>query len=208
MEDNRILWEEDRFDSKHIIRSGLIVFTLYSLIFLVALVTDIRVSLDEGSLIFYLIFYIIFMCIIVVPFFYFMTLKKQFHVKFTTAKLYIRTVFVNKTFKLNDLEQIEIILKKRKNFSIKRKRSPRNYYNQIKTTFKIHFLLNNESKKYSILARFFASSRDYGKEARRIAEQKRIDFEEKLKKLEKIFPELIKIVDSELNHEISNLNKL
>ena len=204
LEDNNILWEEDHFDSKHIIDSGIIIFTLYSLIFLFALVTDIRVSLDTESLIFYLIFYIIFMCIIVVPFFYFMTLKKQFHVKFTSAKFYIRTVFVNKTLKLYDLEQIEIILKKRKNFSIKRKRSPRNYYNQIKTTFKVDFLLNNESKKYSILARFFASSRDYGNEARRIVEEKRIEFEEKLKKLEKLFPELIKIVDSELNHGLNN----
>ncbi|MFX1257888.1 MAG: zinc ribbon domain-containing protein [Promethearchaeota archaeon] len=192
MIEGKLIWEENHL--KHKITCCLICGFIITILYILSYVIP---RLIEGDL---SILILLFILVPVLIFSYWLIVvsteaQGQFHIIFFKNRFIIRTLIRKKTIYFSDLIEFEIILGKRKEWSIKPKRRPRRYFSQVITTFKLTYALSQKVKKYTIHARFNASSRYLGKEAEGAALQKRLDFEKKIRDLSISFPKLITIND-------------
>jgi len=191
---DKLLWEENHLNYSGVFCIGCcfvltILYVFFNYIFPPLIEGDLSVLI----LLFILIPILIFSYWIIIVS---TSIQGQFHIQFFENCFYLRTILRKKVFDFSQLAEIMIILGNRKDWSIKPKRRPRRYYNQVKVIFKITYALNQKVKKYPIHARFNASKRDYGVQAKSVVLESRLEFENKIKNLSIMFPKLITIIDS------------
>lgn len=194
IEDN-VLWEEDQFSKGKIRRGGCCFLCL--LIYLIYIYTLFWNQTEAIVAVFIVGLFFLFFFIYLV--------QTHFRITFTESNLYFKKGFLTKRINLLHTQQIEVIIAKRSSYYLDRKRIAESkrrtagYYAKVKIIFKIYFQFNQKIKSFTIKRTFFASKGEYKEKekAKEVAFEKRMAFEEKIKSLYEIFPQLITIIDIE-----------